>query len=108
MRFSRQKGAISMKRIRSLEYSWILSAAFTVNTYTAKHTNGKTYVIYAHDFNDMSWFFSKLECLDGGLATYQKDCFDHFETRKILSYIPDKNGNPKKKPFWYRGRVYEL
>ena len=89
-----------MNRIRSLEYSWILSAAFTVNAYTAKHTNGKTYVIYAHDFNDMSWFFSKLECLDGGLATYQNDW--------ILSYVPDKNGNPKKRPFWYRGRVYEL
>ena len=97
-----------MKRIKNLEYPWIFKGSFYVNAYTIRHSNGKTYVIYAHDFNDMSWFFSKLECLEGGLATYQRDCFDHFETRNVLSYIPDKHGNPKKKPFWYRGRVYEL
>ena len=97
-----------MKRIKDLEYTWIFKASFYVNAYTVKHKNGKTYVIYAHDFNDMSWFFNKLELFEDGLATYQRDCFDHFETRRIMSFIPDKNGNPKKKPFWYRGRVYEL
>lgn len=97
-----------MKRIKSLEYPWIFKAAFTVNAYTVKHNNGKKYIVYAHDFTDMSTFLTRLEVFEGGLYTYQKDCFDHFETRNSLSYIPDKNGNPKKKPFWYRGRVYEL
>lgn len=97
-----------MKRIKSLEYPWIFKAAFTVNAYTVKHNNGKKYVIYAHNFTDMDTFITRLELFEGGLYTYQKDCFDHFKTRHSLSYIPDKNGNPKKKPFWYRGRVYEL
>lgn len=97
-----------MKRIKKLEFKWILRVAFTVNAYTVKHKNGKKYIIYAHDFNDMRWFFSKLECFEGGLATYQRDHFDHFTTEHITSYIPDKKGNPKKKPFWYRGRVYEV
>jgi hypothetical protein len=97
-----------MERIKKLEYPWIFKAAFTVNAYTVKHNNGKKYVVYAHNFTDMDTFLTRLEVFEGGLYTYQKDCFDHFETRKSLSYIPDKNGNPKKKPFWYRGRVYEL
>lgn len=97
-----------MKRVKCLEYSWIFKRSFCVNAYTVKHTNGKTYVVYAHDFTDMSTFLPRLECFEGGCATRQRDCFDHFETRKILSYIADKNGNPQKKPFWYRGRVYEV
>lgn len=97
-----------MKRIKNLEYPWIFEASFYVNAYTVKHNNGKTYVIYAHDFTDMESFLTRLEVFESGLATYQRDCFDRFETRKILSYIPDKKGNPKKQPFWYRGRVYEL
>lgn len=96
------------KRIKSLEYPWILKCAFTVNTYTAKHTNGKTYIVYAHNFNDMETFLLELECFEGGIKTYEKDCDDHFETRRLLSYISNKEGNPKKKPFWYRGRVYEI
>lgn len=97
-----------MKRIKELEYSWILRASFYVNAYTVKHTNGKTYVVYACDFNDLESFLLKLDLMGNGIATYQKDCFDGFETRHIKSFIPDKNGNPKKKPFWYRGRVYEM
>ena len=97
-----------MKRIKELEYPWIFKGSFYVNAYTVKHNNGKKYVVYAHDFSDMEKFLLKLAVYKDGLATYQKDCFDHFEARNILSYIPDKNGNPKKKPFWYRGRVYEL
>lgn len=95
-----------MKRVKKLEYRWIFGEAFTVKAYTIKHTNGNTYVIYAHDFNDMSWFFNRLDCMGEGLATYQRDCFDHFETRHIQSFVPNKKGEPKKKPFWYRGRVY--
>jgi hypothetical protein len=33
---------------------------------------------------------------------------DFVPYRKKLSYIPDKNDEPVKRPFWYRGRVYEL
>ena len=97
-----------MKRVKKLEYSWIFKGSFYVNACTVVHSNGKRYVIYAHDFNDMSWFFSKLETFENGLATYEKDCFTHFETRHVTSYIPNKKGDPKKKPFWYRGRVYEM
>ena len=97
-----------MKRVKTLEYSWIFKASFYVNAYTIKHNNGKKYVVYAHDFNDMEFFLSKLDCFEGGLLTHSKDCFDHLEERHCKSYIPDKNGNPKKNPFWYRGRIYEL
>ena len=97
-----------MKRIKQLEYKWIFKASFYVNAYTIEHNNGKKYVVYAHDFNDMEFFLDKLDVFEGGRATYSKDCFDHFEKRDIKSYIPDKKGNPKKKPFWYRGRVYEM
>ena len=96
-----------MRRIKELEYGWIFKGAFYVSAYTVKCNNGNTYVVYAHDFNDMEHFLAKID-LVCGIAARQKDCFDHFETRKITSYIPDKNGNPKKKPFWYRGRIYEL
>lgn len=97
-----------MKRVKQLEYKWIFKASFYVSAYTIRHNNGKNYVVYAHDFNDMEYFLTRLDIFEGGLATYDKDCFDHFEKRYIHSYIPDKKGRPKKKPFWYRGRVYEL
>lgn len=97
-----------MRRIKQLEYKWIFRASFYVNAYTIMHNNGKKYVVYAHDFNDMEFFLTRLEVFEGGLSTYSKDCFDHFEKRNTTSYIPDKKGNPRKKPFWYRGRVYEL
>lgn len=97
-----------MKRVKNLEYSWILKSSFYVNAYTIKHNNGKKYVVYAHDFNDMEFFLTKLDLFQGGRAIYVKDCFDSFEKRDMKSYLPDENGEPKKKPFWYRGRVYEL
>ena len=98
-----------MKRIKQLEYKWIFKSSFYVSAYTIQHNNGKKYVVYAHDFNDMEFFLTRLEVFEGGLSTYRRYFFDHFETRYLQSsYIPDKKGNPKKKPFWYRGRVYEL
>lgn len=97
-----------MKRIKDLEYGWILKASFTVNAYTVEHTNGKTYVIYAHNFSDLETFLTRLEVMDGEIKTRKRDCDTHFETRKCTSYLSDKKGNVKKKPFWYRGRVYEL
>ena len=97
-----------MKRVKQLEYSWIFKASFYVNAYTVEHTNGKTYVVYAHDFNDMEYFLTRLDVFEDGLATYDKYYYDYNESRSKKSYIPDKKGEPKKKPFWYRGRVYEL
>lgn len=97
-----------MKRQKNLEYNWIFKHSFYVNAYTVECNNGKKYIVYAHNFYDMEMFLSRLEVNCNGISTRQKDCSDHFETRKLISYLPDKNGEPKKKPFWYRGRVYEL
>lgn len=97
-----------MKRIKDLEYKGIFKASFTVSAYTVKCNNGKTYVIYAHDFSDLSFFLTKLEIKCNGIKARQRDCDTHFEKRQCLSYLSDRKGNPKKKPFWYRGRVYEL
>ena len=97
-----------MKRIKDLEYKWIFKASFTVSAYTVKCNNGKTYVIYAHDFSDLSFFLTKLEIKCNGIKKRKRDCDTHFEERLCTSYLPNKKGNPKKKPFWYRGRVYEL
>lgn len=33
---------------------------------------------------------------------------DFLPKKRALSYIPDENGEPLAKPFWYRGRVYEV
>lgn len=30
------------------------------------------------------------------------------EQEEWQSYIADRKGKPKKYPFWYRGRVYEI
>lgn len=98
----------SLKRRKALEYKWAFKASFYVHAYTVKCNNEKTYVVYAHDFNDMEFFLTRLSVKCDGLKTYSKDCFDHFEDRVIKSYLPDKDGEPKKKPFWYRGRVYEI
>lgn len=45
-----------MKRIKQLEYKWIFKSSFYVSAYTIQHNNGKKYVVYAHDFNDMEFF----------------------------------------------------
>lgn len=97
-----------MKRIKDLEYGWIFKKSFTVCAYIVEHNNGKKYVIYAHDFNDLNFFLTRLDVRDGGIKIRQRDCGTHFRIRKCASYLPNKKGNPKHKPFWYRGRVYEL
>ncbi|NLO32701.1 MAG: hypothetical protein GX117_05000 [Candidatus Hydrogenedentes bacterium] len=97
-----------MKRCKDLEYSWAgLKAGLTVNAYTVECDNGKKYVVYAHDFNDQSWFLARLD-FRHGVSQRSRDCETHFEQRPRTSYLPDKKGQPKKKPFWYRGRGYEL
>lgn len=79
-----------MKRRKDLEYRWILKDAFFVQAYTAKLENGKTFIVYAHNFNDMEFFLTKLEV---------KEAMIVWKLRKRGS---------KSKPFWYRGRVYEI
>ena len=97
-----------MKRCKALEYPWAgLKAGLTVNAYTAMCNNGKKYVVYAHDFNDQSWFLSKLD-LQFGVSERSRDCETHFESRRMTSYLPNRKGQPRRKPFWYRGRVYEI
>ena len=96
-----------MLRRNDLEYPWIFKASFYVSAYTAKLENGKTLVVYAHDFNDMEFFLTRLEVKESPIAMRFTDS-DYVKKRRILSYLPDKDGEPKKKPFWYRGRVYEL
>ena len=96
-----------MTRRRDLEYGWILKGAFFVQAYTAKLENGKTFVVYAHDFNDMEFFLSRLEANEAPIAERFTD-LEFVPKRRKLSYLPDKNGEPKSKPFWYRGRVYEI
>lgn len=99
---------MKLKRIKKLEYPWIFKASFTVGAYTVEHTNGKRYVIYAHDFNDMEFFLTRFQCIGKGLKYRNRDCDTHFERRLCSSYISDKKGDVLQKPFWYRGRVYEV
>ena len=77
-----------------------------VQAYTAALENGKTYIVYAHDFNDMKFFLDRLEVRELKIKVTPTDSdFEHY--RQKLSYVPDRHGEPKKRPFWYRGRVYE-
>ena len=99
---------IRTKRRKDLEYKWILKGALTVQAYTVKLENNKTYVVYAHDFNDMEFFLSRVECGEGFNIKYRNTDSEFISKQRILSYIPDKNGEPKTMPFWYRGRVYEI
>lgn len=94
-------------RRKELEYSWILKGALFVQAYTATLENGKKLIVYAHDFNDMEFFLSRLEVHEARIADYVTDS-DYVPKRRKLSYIPDKHGEPMAKPFWYRGRVYEV
>lgn len=96
-----------MKRRKDLEYKWILKGALFVQAYTAKLENGKTLVVYAHDFNDMEFFLSRFEVKEARIAERSTDS-DFVPKRRMLSYIPDKHGEPMSRPFWYRGRVYEI
>lgn len=101
------KNKSMIKRRKDLEYNWILKGALFVQAYTARLENGKTFIVYAHDFNDMEFFLSRLEVNEARIAETATDS-DFVPKRRHLSYMHDKNGEPKSKPFWYRGRVYEI
>lgn len=85
-----------MKRIKEFEHPWIVKDCFTVNGYIAKKEDGKTYVVYAHNYRDLEIFMMRLRVAAGNFTTNAK------------AMVRDKKEKPKKKPFWYRGRVYEM
>lgn len=97
-----------MKRIKALEYRWILKRSFVVCAYLCGTKDGKTFVVMAHDFNDMDIFLDQIRWrYDMKTRTAHEDT-PMEEQEEWQSYIPDKKGNPKKYPFWYRGRIYEV
>lgn len=100
---------IKLKRIKKLEYPWIFKGSFCVRAYTLEHNDGNTYCVFAHDFNDMNFFLTRF-WKNGGVKTRVREIHGEtdFEERYCTGYIPDKNGNPMKRPFWYRGRVYKV
>ena len=91
------------KRRKDLEYGWIFKRSFLVFAYTVTLENGRTYTVYAHDFEDMKYFLSRLEVKEAPIRRYKKNGTERME----LHYEPDKYGEPLAKPFWWRGRVYE-
>lgn len=100
-----------MKRIKDLEYKWILKESFVVHAYLCGTKDGKTFVVMAHDFQDMENFMIPIRLKFG--HSNMKTRTAHEDTpmedrEEWHSYIPDKKGNPKKYPFWYRGRIYEV
>ena len=76
-----------MIRRKDLEYSWIFKASFWVNAYTATLKNGKTYIVYAHDFNDMEFFLTRLYAKEAGIMTVATDS-DFVPYRKKAQLYP--------------------
>lgn len=97
-----------MKRIKFLEYKWILKSAFTVGAYLCGTKDGRKFVVMAHDFNDMENFLDSIRCEYTMKTRTVHEDTPMEEQEEWHSYIPDKKGNPKKYPFWYRGRIYEV
>lgn len=97
-----------MKRVKVLEYKWIFPKSFTVCAYLCGTKDGKTFIVMAHDFNDMDTFLYPIRCKYEMKTRTAHEDTSMEEQEEWHSYISDKNGNPKKYPFWYRGRVYEM
>ena len=100
-----------MKRLKNYEYKWIFTHSFFVCAYLCGTKDGRKFVVMAHDFQDMEHFIVPIHCDVGcenmKTRTVHEDTSME-EQEEWHSYIADKKGNPKKYPFWYRGRVYEL
>jgi len=100
-----------MKRMKNLEYKWILRDAFIVRAYLCGTKDGRKFVVMAHDFNDMEDFMCPIRCEFGfqNMKTRTSHEDTPMEERdEWHSYVADRKGNPKCYPFWYRGRVYEI
>lgn len=102
---------LSCERRKKLEYNWIFKHSFTVCAYLCGTKDGRNFIVMAHDFNDMDTFLTPIRCEFG--SSNMKTITAHEDTpmeeqEEWHSYIADRKGNPKKYPFWYRGRVYEV
>lgn len=100
-----------MKRLKDYEYKWIFTHSFYVCAYLCGTKDGRKFVVMAHDFQDMENFIIGIRCKVG--CSNMKTRTAHEDTdmecqEEWHSYIANKKGNPKKYPFWYRGRIYEI
>lgn len=96
------------KRVKSLEYNWIFKHSFMVFAYLCGTKDGRKFVVMAHDFNDMDSFLTIIRCNYKMKTRTAHEDTPMEEQEEWHSYIPDKKGYPKKYPFWYRGRIYEI
>lgn len=97
-----------MKRCKNLEFKWILRDAFIVRAYLCGTKDGRKFIVMAHDFNDMDTFLTSIRCKYKMKSRTVHEDTPMEEQGEWHSYIADKKGNPKKYPFWYRGRIYEV
>lgn len=100
-----------MKRLKDYEYKWIFSHSFFVCAYLCGTKDGRKFVVMAHDFQDMENFIVPIRCEAGHFNMKTRTA--HEDTpmecqEEWHSYIPNKKDNPKKYPFWFRGRIYEI
>ena len=99
---------LKCERDKNLEYSWIFERSFTVCAYLCGTEDGRKFIVMAHDFNDMDTFLGTIRCKYKMKTRTAHEDTPMEEQEEWHSYIADKNGNPKRYPFWYRGRVYEV
>ena len=99
---------LNCKRDKKLEYNWIFKHSFTVCAYLCGTKDGGKFIVMAHDFNDMDSFLTSIRCRYEMKTRNAHEDTPMEEQEEWHSYIADKKGNPKKYPFWYRGRVYEI
>lgn len=91
-----------MRRVKKLEYNWILKDSFITTGYTFKDKNGNKYVIWAKDIPNAKWLIS---CKDLSVNDYVKEVKPYVSNRYNKKY---ECYEVKKRPFWYYGRVYKL
>lgn len=99
---------LNCERKKKLEYPWIFKHSFTVCAYLCGTKDGRKFIVMAHNFNDMDTFLTPIRCEYKMKTRTAHEDTPMEEQEEWHSYIADKKGNPKKYPFWYRGRVYEI
>lgn len=91
-----------MKRVKEKELSYQWADAWLVTQYRVTSTDGNKYYVYAKRFGDLEYLIPNID-----VATYSRDCDDHFEARRQWTCMC-KNDKPIHKPFWYYGRIYKV
>lgn len=99
---------LNCERRKGLEYSWIFKCSFIVHAYLCGTIDGRKFIVMAHDFHDMNDFLTYIRCTYKMKTRTAHEDTSMEEQEEWHSYITDKKGNPKKYPFWYRGRIYEI